>query len=107
MQPEKLVIFGPLIIFFLFFGALVFGFLFVVVKLVLKGKNSAWKGEIIDKKHNSRDDDGRDEHFYSLVIKTDDGKNIKLGISAKQYQEYQIGDKLEKKKGSIWPVKIS
>ena len=108
MQPEKLFIFGPMIIFFGFFALLVIIFLSVVVKLVLKGKNSFWKGEIVDKIHNSKrdNDSNRIENFYSLKIKTEDGKEIKLGVSGQQYEDYKIGDKLLKEKGSIWPRKI-
>jgi len=33
-------------------------------------------------------------------------KEIKHGVSASQFEDYKIGDKLDKKKGDIWPTKI-
>lgn len=107
MQPEKAIIFGPIIIFFGFFALLAFGFLGLVIKLIMKGKNASWKGVIVDKVHNSkRNEDNKLENFYSLVIKTEVGKEIKLGVSASQFEDYKIGDKLDKIKGDIWPTKV-
>jgi hypothetical protein len=110
MQPEKAVIFGPIILFFVFFGALVVGFLVVVIKLVAKGRASAWRGELVDKIYKSRrnfDDANRVDEFYTLVFKTEDGKTLKVGTSRQVYDSYTIGDKAEKKAGEFWPKKLS
>ena len=110
MQPEKIVIFGPIILFFLFFGALIAGFLFIVIRLVLKGRKSAWKGTVIDKLYNERRDSDNNKkinHFYTLVFKTEEGKEIKIGTSKIVYDTYKIGDKAEKKSGEMWPKKLS
>lgn len=109
MQPEKAVVFGPIIIFFVFFGALVIGFLVVVAKLVVKGRASAWKGELVDKIYNSRrdfDNPHKTDEFFTLVFKTEDGKTIKVGTSKSVYDTYNKGDKAEKKSGEFWPKKI-
>ncbi|MBP9781971.1 hypothetical protein KBC89_04935 [Candidatus Woesebacteria bacterium] len=109
MQPEKLIVFGPLVIFFLFFGALIFGFFFVVGKLVNAGRKSAWKGVVIDKLYNERrdfDNNKKIDHFYTLVFKTEDGKTLKVGASKQMYDEYAIGDKAEKKSGKLWQEKV-
>ena len=87
MQPEKAIIFGPIIGFFVIFGALIVGFLVVVGKLVMKGRASTWRGELIDKIYKTRKDldTNRDEHFYTLVFKTEDGKTLKVGTSKDVY----------------------
>lgn len=109
MQPEKLIIFGPMIIFFLFFASLVIGFLVIVVKLAAAGRKMAWKGILIDKMHKTKDeyDSNRVNHFYTLVFKTDDGKEIKVGASKEMWDQYNVGDRAEKKSGEFWQKKIS
>jgi hypothetical protein len=109
MQPEKAVVFGPIIIFFLIFAALIAGFLFVVVKLVLKGRKSAWKGTLVDKLYKEQKDfdTDRTNQYHTLVFKTDEGKEIKVGTSKQVYDSYNIGDKAEKKSGKFWPEKVA
>jgi len=109
MQPEKAIIFGPIILFFLIFGALIIGFLSVVIRLVLKGKAMAWKGTLIDKLHKTQDeyDSKKVNHFYTLIFKIEDGKEIKVGTSKELFDSYQIGDQAEKKAGELWPKKIN
>jgi len=105
----KLFVFLPIILFFGFFALLIFGFLGFVFKLVKKSKDSAWKGVVIDKKHNQvRDDEYRNKfnHFYYLVVKTDQGKEMKVGLSQQFYDKFKVGDKLEKPKGKLFPQKI-
>jgi hypothetical protein len=108
MQPEKAIIFIPMIIFFVFFASLVIGFLLVVLKLVTAGKKMAWKGTLIDKMHKTKDeyDSNRVNHFYTLVFKTEEGKEIKVGTSKEVFDTYNIGDSAEKKSGSMWPEKL-
>ena len=107
MQPEKIVIFGPMIIFFIIFAALIIGFLTVVIRLVSKGKAMAWTGTLIDKMHKTREEDDSDRvtHYYTLVFKTSDGKEMKVGTSKEVYDGYNIGDRAEKKSGEFWPKK--
>jgi hypothetical protein len=111
MQPEKLIIFGPVIIFFLFFGALIIGFLVVVAKVINRGRKSAWKGVVVDKLYNERrgsfEDSNKMEHFYTLVFKIDNGSQIKIAVSKAMYDDYKIGDKAEKKAGDFWQKKIA
>jgi nitrogen fixation protein FixH len=109
MQPEQAVIFAPIIIFFLIFISLIIGFLLVVVKLVLKAKKSAWQGIVVDKiyKSNRDFDTNYIKHYYTIVFEVAKGKTIKVGVDKKTYDNYQIGDKAEKKSGELWPKKIS
>lgn len=108
MQPELLIIFGPIIIFFAIFGSMIIGFLIVVGKLISSGKKMAWKGTLIDKMHKTKDeyDSNRVNHFYTLVFKTEEGKDIKVGASKEMYDDYNIGDKAEKKSGELWQKKV-
>lgn len=104
---EKYIVFGPIIIFFGIFFLLVFGFLALVAKLVLKAKNDAWIGEVIDKGHNTKRDDDKVEHFYSLKVKLENGETHNIPATVQFYNEIKVGDKLKKDKGSLWPKKIS
>ena len=110
MQPEKAVIFGPIIIFFVIFAVLAGGFLLLVFKLVMKGRAMAWKGELVDKVYKTSEDydnPHKVNQFFTLVFKTEDGKTMKVGTSKEVYDSYNIGDKAEKKSGELWPKKIS
>lgn len=106
---QKLVVFGPIILFFLIFIALILGFLVVIIRLILKGKASAWEGKLVDKLHKTKRDfdTNRLEDYYTLVFKTSEGKTIKIATSKKVYDTYQIGDQAIKKSGDFWPTKIT
>jgi hypothetical protein len=110
MQPEKMIFFGPIIIFFLFFLVLVVGFLSVVAKIIYRGRKSAWKGEVVDKLFNERrgsfEDSDKINQFYTLVFKTDTGQTIKSAVAKSMYDDFSIGDKVEKKSGTNWPQKM-
>jgi hypothetical protein len=104
---EKTVVFGPIIIFFAFFGLLIVGFFALIIKLVMKSKNEEWKGVVIDKKHNQFEDmdDGRAHDNYFLVVKMDTGKTRNIGLSGTLWDNFKIGDKLFKPKGKLFPEK--
>ena len=106
---EKYIVFGPIIIFFGFFGLLILGFFLLIGKLVLKAKNDAWVGEVIDKTHNvkDKDDSNLKEHFYFYRVRLENGEEHNIATSPKLYNEIQIGDKMKKDKGSLWAKKIS
>lgn len=106
---EKTLFFLPMIIFFGVFLLLILGFFRLVFKLVKKSKDMAWKGEVIDKMHKQKEDIDSDkiQDFYTIVFKTEDGKQLKIAVTAQDYQtKWNIGDKAEKKKGELWPKKI-
>jgi hypothetical protein len=109
MQPEKILIFGPIIIFFVIFASMALGFLILVIGLVSKGRKMAWRGTLIDKLHNTKDefDSNKVNHFYTLIFKTDQGKVIKVGVSMEMYEDYNVGDRAEKKSGELWQKKIN
>jgi hypothetical protein len=105
---EKIIIFLPIVIFFGVFALLAGGFLLLVFKLVMKSKNSSWTGEVIDKVHNQKKDSDshRMENFYYLVVMTDLGKEMKVGLSGPMWEQFNKGDKIKKEKGKLFPEKI-
>lgn len=81
----------------------------VLAKILKKSKADTWTGEVVDKKHltgRDVDDDDKINHFYSVVFKTDDGRQKKVGLSKKLYDQWQVGDRGEKKKGKLFPEKV-
>ena len=107
---EKAVVFGPMILFFGVFLILIVAFLGFIVMLVMKSKNEEWTGEVIDKKHNETrdfDDDYKINHFYYLLVKMTEGRDRKIGLSPQMWDKFQIGDKLHKPKGKLFPEKIN
>ena len=105
---EKTVVFGPIIIFFVFFALLVIGFFALIIKLISKSKNEDWLGTIIDKKHNTFEDsdDNSIHDNYFLVVKMDTGKTRNVGLAKTKWAEFEIGDRLHKPKGKLFPEKI-
>jgi len=103
---EKIIIFLPIIIFFGFFALLIILFLGFVGKLIFKAKADSWTGEIIDKGHNQKRDEGKTEHFYFFKVKLDNGQVHNIATSIKFFNECKVGDRLEKKKGELFPKKI-
>jgi len=106
---EKYVVFGPLVIFFAVFGLMIVLFLATIFRLIGKAKKSAWRGVVIDKKAVEivNDEGPGTTTYYSLVVKTDEGKEIKVGVSGMDFEKtYQIGDRLEKKSGELRPHKV-
>lgn len=87
--------------------ALVFIF---IVKLILKGKAEGWKGKIVDKTHTSKrgsfEDSEKVEHYYALKVLMSDGKERNIAVSGQFYSECEVGDEVEKSKGSLYPRKV-
>ena len=105
---EKAVVFGPMIVFFGFFALLVILFLGLIVKLVLKSKNEEWIGEVVDKKYNkAEDDNGVEKEYFNLVVKMDVGRDRKVAMSRVKWEGFEIGDRIRKPKGKLWPEKIN
>ena len=105
----KILFFLPMILFFGVFLILIIGFLLLVAKLLIGAKNSSWTGTVVDKVHNTKrdfEDSHKIEHFYVLVVKTDQGKQMKLGISRELFDQFSVGDKIKKVKGSLLPEKV-
>ena len=80
----------------------------LIFKLVMKSKKSSWSGEVIDKKHNSHTDmDDKTIESYYLVVKMDDGsRNRNIGLSRQMWENFSVGDKINKAAGKLIPEKI-
>lgn len=83
--------------------------IFLIIKLTNKQKQTAWKGSIIDKKYVRREDPTHENHqedIYSIVYRTDEGQQVTLGVSGPYFDQFKIGDRVEKRKDELLPVKI-
>lgn len=49
--------FGPILIFFGFFGLLILGYFLLIGKLVFKAKVDSWIGEVIDENYVEKEDE--------------------------------------------------
>ena len=95
-----------IVMFLGFLLLIVLPFTILIIVLVKKGKDQAWKGTIVDKNDNQVEDDGRMSTYYYVVVQIDDGKERKIAVDAQRYKEWKVGDRLEKIKGEIWPIKV-
>jgi len=92
-------------------------------KLFLKGKADSWEGVVVDKGHTTREkkdeklwgtiyrtDPKKQEHFYYIKVKIEEGKDKGeihgIAVTPKMYEEINVGDRLRKEKGALWPRKI-
>lgn len=105
---EKYIVFGPIIIFFGIFFLLILGFFGLIAKLFIKGKNDSWKAEVIEKMVNiQKDDDSkRTSRLLSLRIQLENGEIHNIPAQVDFFNSVKVGDRLEKKKGELWPKKI-
>lgn len=97
------------LVFILPFSILVVGFLLLVGKLIKKQRDIYWIGEIIDKKITQTEDfdTHRKEMNHMILVRTDAGKEVKAGLSRQMYENLSIGDRVEKKVGQLYPVKVA
>jgi hypothetical protein len=95
------------IFFFVLFGIIILPFLFLVLKLVSNAKKSSWTGEVLEKGHNTREDSDSDrlEHFYFLKVKMSDGKVRNIGLSKEMCDKFEVGEKIKKDSGELYPKK--
>jgi hypothetical protein len=105
---EKAVVFGPMLIFFIFFTIMVIAFVSLVVKLIFKAKNEEWLGEIVDKKVTEVEDEDSSipRDYYYLVVRLDSGKERKVALSRERWESFSVGDKILKPKGKLYPEKL-
>jgi hypothetical protein len=96
--------------FWIFFLLVVVLPISLIIKMVLKSKKSSWEGEVIDKKHKATqdfDDDKKINHTYYLIVKMNDGsRNRNVGLSKQIWEKFEIGDKIKKPAGKLYPEKI-
>ena len=104
---EKAVVLLPIILFFGLFALLVVGFLGLVTKLLFKARNDSYKGKVVNKIYNSREDtDGDTLQYFTLELDCENGRKVKIPVTASEYKSAQKGDIYEKIKGQLKPHKI-
>lgn len=106
---EKTMSLLPIILFLVFFVLPATVFILLVLKLVKKSKDSSWTGEVIDKVHNEKrdfDNPKKMEHFYYLVVKADQGRQMNVGLSEQMWSGFEKGDGIKKDKGKLYPEKV-
>lgn len=87
------------------------GFLLVTAILTFisyRQKQSSWEGEVIDKRHEEAysDENGSSPEKYKVVFKTTAGKKVTVDLNQKDFDDFKIGDKAEKRKGEYFPRKV-
>lgn len=95
------------------------GLVFIVVVIVIivmlvklshkKTRGKYWIGKVADKKiSKSNDEDGNTTTIYRLIVVTDDAdKPKKVTVSGTLFNEFNVGDKIEKKLGELHPTKVA
>ena len=94
-----------LVIMLFFFIIPVGVFVLILVKGLKGAKKDEWEGEVIDKLHNSKEEDGKVSEFYSIVFKTNKGER-KIAVNQADYPSWKIGDKAKKIKNEFGVKKI-
>jgi len=103
MKGAVFVIFLPFILPIIVVGVF-------IIRIILKGRKESWRGEVLNKSYNSKkgsfEDSKKIEHFYTLEVKMEKGNIRNIAVSSKFYDECEIGDKIEKPSGVLYPRKI-
>jgi hypothetical protein len=98
---------GCLMIFGIIFLILFVLFIAFIVKLLKNSKDSSWSGKVVDKKISTSEDmdSGQESTNYVLVVDTQERKGMNVAVAKGLYDDCQIGDTLEKPKGTLIPHK--
>jgi hypothetical protein len=86
--------------------------LFLFIKIIkgktVKQKKSSWKGKLVDKKHLEYEDDDSSytKDLYTLYFETIEAEQIKINVSKKVYEDWEVNDKAEKAEGKLLPEKV-
>lgn len=90
-------------------GIALTGFALALTYLGFRRKRSSWKGIVTGKTHEKahEDEGGSTDDQYKLTCKTDTGKQVTIGVLKDDYDEFEIGDTIEKRKGAYSPNKPS
>lgn len=88
----------------------VYVILFVILVTVLislwvsKKKKEVWSGTLVKKEWDPGDEDSSSS--YVLVFETEDGKKKKFRTpDQRYYDQWEVGDRAEKKEGDFFPSK--
>ncbi|MEO0096387.1 MAG: hypothetical protein ABIL66_10935 [candidate division WOR-3 bacterium] len=104
----------PIIILLVFLIPIIGIFLIILIIGLKRTKASEWHGVVVDKIYATKEKERKGSlimgkrkfsHFYTLVVKTDDGVTKNIAVTKEMYDSCAIGDKLVKRKGALNPVK--
>lgn len=81
----------------------------LVTGRVKKQKQQSWQGKLKDKEHLEYhdDDEAYSKDLYTLIFETNNHQEIKLHAPKKIYDQWQVGDKAQKKTGELYPEKLT
>jgi hypothetical protein len=84
----------------------------IIIKLYRRGKKQAYTGTIVEKVYKTKkEDDGqfhKVSHLYSVKVKIDSINEVHaIALSKEMYDQFQEGDRIEKKSGESWPHKMN
>lgn len=68
-------------------------------------KNQVWEGTIASKNADQSDNGEYTTTSYVLTVDLQEGKQKKVRLSKKQWEGFNIGDKIIKEKGKFSPTK--
>jgi hypothetical protein len=46
------------------------------------------------------------EDLYHIKVKLDSGEVHAIAVTPEMYEEFQVGDRIRKEKGELWPKKV-
>jgi uncharacterized protein YxeA len=89
----------------------IYSIILVVIIIVIgiytakKRRDDQWSGVLEKKKQNYSDENSIDT--YTLIFRTEEGKKKKVTInSLNDFNNWNIGDKAEKRKGEYFPNRV-
>ncbi len=108
-DPGGIVALLPMVGFCMCMTCLISLFVILVVVLIKKQKKDSYTGVVEDKmvRTSSDFDTNVETDYYTIVIKTDDGRSLKVGLSKQEFDGYEKGDRVKKDVGKLKPVKIA
>ncbi|MEJ5167219.1 MAG: hypothetical protein WHV67_09360 [Thermoanaerobaculia bacterium] len=89
-------------------------FAVIILIVINRTRKSEWRGEVIDKLYETKEELDRESiiknkrrtsHFYTIVVRTEEGLTRKIAVTKEVFDSYKVGDKLIKRKGKLNPEK--
>ena len=78
----------------------------VLVYQVKRKTNEEWLGVLEDKKYRTHYHKGKKEECMLYFCK-DSGEKVRRDVNVATYNSLNIGDRVQKSKGELYPVRIS
>lgn len=79
----------------------------IVWLVIVNTKKQAYTGIVIKKTEDEREGANDDTYLvYTLIVKTDDGKNKSVTLNKKLWESFKEGDRIIKEAGKFSPRKV-